>query len=42
MDIEEADGRAAELAQAFVELAGALASGYRAARRILHRPARSR
>jgi len=28
MDIEEADGRAAELAQAFVELAGALASGY--------------
>jgi len=28
MDIEEADGRAAELAEAFVGLAGALASGY--------------
>ena len=28
MDIEEADDRAAELAQAFVELAGALANGY--------------
>ena len=28
MDLEEADDRAAELAQAFVELAGALADGY--------------